>query len=91
MAVELIRENCTRKIDSLGRISIPKGIRDRLEIGTNEELEFFTMGKYICIRKAKQENKYARLAKTMREMGLEVPEEVERKMREPDDGDEDDV
>ena len=89
--MELIRENCTRKIDSLGRISIPKAIRDRLEIDVNEELEFFTMGKYICIRKAKQENKYMRLAKTMREMGLEVPEEVMKKAQNPDDGEEDDA
>ena len=28
--MELINENTTRKIDNLGRIGIPKGIRNRL-------------------------------------------------------------
>ena len=38
--MEIIKENTTRKVDSLGRISIPKGMRDRLEIKTGEEMEF---------------------------------------------------
>ena len=38
--MEIIKENTTRKIDSLGRISIPKGMRDRLEIKTGDEMEF---------------------------------------------------
>ena len=41
--MEIIKENTTRKVDSLGRISIPKGIRDRYEIKTGAELEFVTM------------------------------------------------
>ncbi len=38
--MEIIKENTTRKLDSLGRISIPKGMRDRLEIKTGDEMEF---------------------------------------------------
>ena len=98
-AVELIRENCARKIDALGRISIPKAIRDRLEIGINEEVEFFTMGNYICMRKVKKENKYKKIAKFMEELGLEIPEEVKKgcaaEVKDagagPDDGDENDA
>ena len=41
--MEIIKENTTRKVDSLGRISIPKGMRDRYEIKTGAELEFVTM------------------------------------------------
>lgn len=38
----LIPENTTRKIDSLGRITLPKGLRDRMFLSENAELEFFT-------------------------------------------------
>lgn len=38
----LIPENATRKIDSLGRITLPKGLRDRMAWGDNAELELFT-------------------------------------------------
>lgn len=82
--MDLMRENTSRKVDALGRISIPKGMRDRLEIDTNEELEFFTMrfenDTYICMRKPSNENvlkaKYEKIASLMNEVGLEVPEEV---------------
>lgn len=39
--MDLIPENTTRKIDSLGRISFPKGIRDRFEIETSEDFEWY--------------------------------------------------
>ncbi len=38
----LIPENTTRKIDSLGRITLPKGLRDRMFLSENAELELFT-------------------------------------------------
>jgi len=41
--MNLVSENVSRKIDSLGRIGIPKGIRDRLRLEVNDEMEFFTM------------------------------------------------
>lgn len=41
--MNLVSENVSRKIDSLGRVGIPKGLRDRLEINTNDELEFFVL------------------------------------------------
>lgn len=52
----LTKENATRKIDSLGRVSIPKGMRDRFGLSVNDEVEFFALnaddGQYICLRKA---------------------------------------
>lgn len=39
----LTKENATRKIDSLGRVSIPKGMRDRFELNVNDEVEFFAL------------------------------------------------
>jgi len=39
----LTKENTTRKIDSLGRVSIPKGMRDRFGLNVNDEVEFFAL------------------------------------------------
>lgn len=41
----------TRRIDNLGRLVIPKDVRDRLEIGAGDEIEFFLDGEYIALRK----------------------------------------
>ena len=81
---EMIKENSTRKIDHLGRLSIPKGLRNRFEIEEGAEIEFFTMDDYICLRKMGKENRYARLAREMRELGLEVPEELLVKLEDGD-------
>lgn len=51
----LIPENTTRKIDSLGRITLPKGLRDRMFLADNDELELFTANidnrQCICLSK----------------------------------------
>ena len=40
---QLIPENVTRKLDDLGRITLPKGLRDRMyHNNPNAELEIFT-------------------------------------------------
>lgn len=39
----------TRKVDSIGRITIPKDIREKLDIQTNEELQVRLQGKSIII------------------------------------------
>lgn len=41
--LELLKENTSRKIDSLGRVSIPKSMRDRLVIKPGEEVEFYLL------------------------------------------------
>lgn len=52
---QLIPENTTRKLDSLGRITLPKGLRDRMFLSDNAELELFTANidgrQCICLAK----------------------------------------
>ena len=49
-------ENANKRIDNLGRITLPKGLRSRLYLETGTEMELYTMvvaGKhYICLTKA---------------------------------------
>jgi len=41
----------TRKVDELGRVVIPKELRDNLEIKEKDPLEIFTEGGNIILRK----------------------------------------
>lgn len=78
-------ENTTRKIDHLGRVTIPKSLRDRMCIETNDELELFTMEhdgrEYICLSKevvevpvADSPDRYKVAAIVLDELGFNVPE-----------------
>lgn len=82
--MRLKSENAVRKVDTLGRVSIPKGLRDRLGIDTGDSVEFYVLedgGKsYICFNKAGgQESanpEYEIAAKVLRELGYEVPKQL---------------
>ena len=79
--MNLCPENATRKLDNLGRIVIPKGLRDRLGIADGEELEFFTLyldhKNYICLTNNQEENpKYQTAALVLEELGLDIPQEL---------------
>lgn len=81
--MELNKENATRKIDSLGRVSIPKGMRDRLELKEGDEVEFYTLRAdngemFVCMTNHKGgESKYAIAAKVLQELGEDIPEALE--------------
>ena len=82
--MELINENTTRRIDSLGRIGVPKGIRNRMRLEVNQEMEFFTLryeGKeYIAFapvtREESVDEKYIQVADLLSELGLDIPDEI---------------
>lgn len=84
--MELLKENTTRKVDSLGRVSIPKSMRDRLDIQTNDEVEFYLLNadngeQFVCLTNHKGgANKYETAAQVLEELGIEIPEELEAKI-----------
>jgi AbrB family looped-hinge helix DNA binding protein len=81
--MKLIKENTTRKVDTLGRVSIPKGMRDRLNIKDGEEMDFYLLeddygNQYVALAKQIEDNnKYIVAANVLRELSLEVPEKLE--------------
>lgn len=80
--MELIKENTTRKVDSLGRVSIPKSMRDRLLIKEGDELEFYMLRdgdeQYVAIGKPGVNTRYIRAAEVLEELGEEVPDSLMR-------------
>ncbi len=75
-----ISENTTRKVDGLGRISIPKSMRDRFGIMPNDEIEFSTCHMdgevYICLNKKNDASKAEIIASELEAMGIEIPEKL---------------
>lgn len=73
-------ENTTRKIDHLGRVTIPKSLRDRMSIKTDDDLEMFTLeaedGRtYICLAPEVEDTaKYKLAADVLDELGFNIPE-----------------
>lgn len=81
-------ENVIKTVDNLGRITLPKGLRDRMYINSdNNELEIFTMevdGKmYICLASPDTvDNRLYAAAEIFAELGVELPEEFKQKIHE---------
>lgn len=79
--MDFVKENVSRKIDNLGRISIPKGIRDRFKWGANDEIEFAVCGNgldtWVCMRKVADVNKAEMIAAELEALGIEIPEKLQ--------------
>ena len=84
--MELIKENTTRKLDSLGRVSIPKSMRDRLGLKDGDEVEFYMLrdgdNNYVALGKNGMiDLKYLRAAEVLDELGIDVPEKLMEKCK----------
>lgn len=83
---QLIPENVTKKIDNLGRITLPKGLRDRMYLSNdNSELEIFTAvidGRpCICLSSPVDiVTKLIAAAEVFAECGVELPQEMKEKI-----------
>lgn len=82
--ISIAKENASRKIDTLGRVSIPKGMRDRLVIAEGDEVEFFTITdddgiQYVGMSNQTRCNniKYERAAAVLQELGCTIPEALQ--------------
>lgn len=71
-------ENQSRKIDNLGRVTIPKPIRDRLGWEQGETVEFYTLdGEYIVLAKGKaRDSRYDIAIELLEELGIDIPEQL---------------
>ena len=76
-------ENNVKKLDSVGRLVIPKTIRYKAGIPEGGDISFYYMEKdgrkYICLTNAvveKVEEKYKLAAEVLRELGEPVPESL---------------
>lgn len=77
--MKLFAENDSRKIDSLGRVTIPKSMRNRMGLREGDEMWFFSLVddsglEYIAMTNQVGED-YRRVIarKVLEELGLEVP------------------
>lgn len=81
MTVTLVVDklNISKKIDGLGRVVIPKSVRDRFGIKDGDELEIAIVDGWIGLRKVAigEEDDRKKIAReVLEEMGLEVPREL---------------
>lgn len=81
-------ENIVKTVDPLGRITLPKGLRDRMYMNSdNNQLEIFTMevdGKmYICLTSPDTiDNRLYAAAEIFKELDVPLPAEFQEKIRE---------
>lgn len=71
----MIKENVSRRIDSLGRLTLPRAIRSRFGWEEGDEIEFYTKGQdFVCLAK---KGKGKKLEEVVAELGYTVEEAIE--------------
>lgn len=81
MDYNICDENVSRKVDSLGRVSIPSGLRSRYGFNSGDELEFATLStgsrNYVLMYKDNGvDPKYQVAFDVLKELGCEIPKEL---------------
>jgi len=76
--MNIVNENITRKVDSLGLVSIPSGLRSRYGYNAGDEINFSTLYNagqdYILMSKDNGiDPKYEITYETLNELGCEIP------------------
>ena len=77
--------NVSRKIDTLGRVVIPKGIRDTYKLNIGDEVYFSILNndgqQYVGISKTNEDLvKYKIAMQVLLDLDLDVPEELAEKV-----------
>ena len=77
--------NVSRKIDTLGRVVIPKGIRDTYKLNIGDEVYFSILNndgqQYVGISKTNEDLvKYKVAMQVLLDLDLDVPEELAEKV-----------
>lgn len=86
--MNIIKENTVRKLDAQGRVIIPKGLRDRLQIAVGDEVDFYLITNnnndyYIGIKKNNAvDPKFLTAAQVLKELGIKIPTELKEKIGE---------
>lgn len=85
MNYNICDENITRKVDSLGRVSIPSGLRSRYGFNSGDELNFSTLDtgvrSYVLMYKDNGiDPKYEIAWETLKELGCEIPQTLNNKV-----------
>ena len=81
MDYNICDENVSRKVDSLGRVSIPSGLRSRYGFSAGDELNFSTLDmpgrNYVLMYKdSGVDPKYQVAFDVLKELGCEIPKEL---------------
>lgn len=83
---KLTPENTSRKVDSLGRIVIPAGIRKKMRINPDDELQFFALeyndNHYVCLSTGKTvDPRYSIAIDVLNELDIELPDKLIQAMK----------
>lgn len=78
MRRKLQNEFQVRKVDSLGRVTIPKALRDRFGWQQNDDINFYTWNNtFIVLSKGEtRDSRYEIAVELLEELGLPVPDEL---------------
>lgn len=85
MDYNICDENVSRKVDSLGRVSIPSGLRSRYGFSAGDELNFSTLDmpgrNYVLMYKDNGvDPKYQVACEALKELGCEIPAALNAKV-----------